>query len=207
MKSITVSTLGCALTLSLLGCASSGGTSNPPPDVDLQGTWVLDRAVSDDLESAIAARGPVATRRPGAVRGGGGGGGGGGGAGGRVVMDRESIYQAMSSLSEAPARLTIEHGDGVVVLRDGSGPTVELPATGAQRRMAWLDGADAQVKAEWRNSSLRIERSRDGVTVVDTYTRAPGSRRLEVVTTVNGGMGGELKLDRAYELESNPSTR
>lgn len=196
-RAVSLMTLGM-VPLLVVVCASGRGSPNQPSGVDLSGTWILDREASDDLESAIA------NRSRGGVRRGSGGGGGSAraGGGGRRMISREAVYADLESLGKAPDRFTLEQAEGEVTLRFPDGRNVSLRTTGQRQNVTWLDGADVEVRADWRDRALRIERAAEFVTAVDVYSRNGDGARLSVTTTLSGGMGGDVTVERFYDLES-----
>lgn len=158
-----------ALLLSLAGCGGPQLTVEPARTVDLQGTWRLDRAASDDAQAIVAAALPKPKRgggprgeRPdgggfGGVEGGGGGGGRGDGSRGGGDPRSGGGREGGGRGDELGSRLPASRDDGLrwrdpgamarafalpaVVLRIGGGPR-ELVVVQDGSRRAFTPGDD-----------------------------------------------------------------
>lgn len=201
---VMIAPIGAVTMLS--GCASASRQAAGRGPVDLAGTWTLDREASDDFATVMGSRGTGMTVRGqgGAARvgrAGGGGAGGRAGGGGRMI-DRQTIMRGLEELARPVERFTITQTDTAVTFAAADGRLVVLTTKGGRQRLPWFDGVHTMVRAEWKDGALRLERSRQDVHAVDTYARQPGSSRLVLITTVSGGMAGEVRLQRVYNMTS-----
>lgn len=178
------------------GFAIAGDDRERQAEPDLSGTWMLDAEASDDLAEVMANRRSVTRRGAGMARR-----RAAGGAGGQRVMRREDVYDDIESLAKAPERLAIEQAEGEVTLSSPDGLNVVLQTTGERQNRTWFDGVGVEVTADWSDDALRVERTLEHATAVDTYSRDALATRLVVTTIISGGMAGDVTLRRYYDLD------
>ena len=174
--------------------------------VDLSGVWVLDEAASDDFATAMGSRDTSQPMVRGSASGPAGvasGDGaivrrGEGSTGGAVFMSREAVGRTMQTLARAPDWISFDQDGSVVLLGDWEGNLAEVVTTDGRSAVIWFDGAEVDVETQWIDGTFQLERTRDGVTAVDTYELRVGAAQMAVTTTVAGGMGGEIRLNRVY---------
>lgn len=203
---------GAVVVLCFLAWSSSGASPRKPPiDIDLSGRWVFNETASREQNQNVRggdARGmPGSQRRP--VRGVPGGTDLGGGFPGGRPGDGDAPGSARPERPRIPDRvrnLTITQTDTAVVLSALGGPEVVVITDGRRRDVAWLDGNDVKVKAEWTDNGLVMERREgSGLTVRETYLRYPRSTRLSVDTEIKGSnLPRTMKLVRLYDLLAAP---
>jgi hypothetical protein len=174
--------------------------------IDLSGVWVLDAAASDDFATAMGSRDTSQPMVRGSATGPANVGSGDGtigrrgenSTGGAVLMSREAVGRTMQTLARAPDWISFDQDGSVVLLGDWEGNLAEVVTTDGRSAVIWFDGAEIEVEARWSDGTFQLERTRDGVTAVDTYERRIGTAQMAVTTTVAGGMGGEIRLNRVY---------
>ncbi len=191
--------------------SSRASTRTPPIDIDLSGRWVFSETASREQNQSARggdARGmPGSQRRP--ARGVPGGTDLGGGFPGGRPRDGSAPGGARPERPRMPdhiRNLTIMQTDTAVVLSALGGPEVTVITDGRRRDVVWLDGNNAEVKAEWTDNGLVIERREEsGPTVRETYLRYPRSTRLSVEMEIKGSnLPRAMKLVRLYDLLAAP---
>lgn len=186
----------------------------PPTGVNLSGSWVLDRRDSQDRPGTPGGEGE---RRRGVGRGGRGGFPGGGGfrrggdrgprMGGPQV-DPEKIRQTMDeirSLMQASETLALRQTASDVTVTYADSFTVTVPTDGKKVERTWPGVGKVELKAEWKEGQLQLERKLEGIKVTELFSRSPGSSRLVDAVKVKGPMPREISLERIYDERSESS--
>ena len=187
------------------------------------GTWVL----NDDLSDALPPRAEMSKgnrgRRGGGFAGPGGGvlggrrGGFGGRTGGRVppedrALRRAGLEEAISDLTTAPRRMTIDGSPEAIVLTYNDRRVVRLLPDG--REHAGLAGTSMRVTrvTQWDDTTLVTEiqlDSRVKFEIEQTYHVHDGEYGLQLVVTsrFNGGPFGRetREIRRVYDAENSPN--
>ena len=192
----------------------------------IQGVWVLNDELSDDLRAAFGNEGSRGQRRRGPGAGGGRGprgpggrgpgGRGGGGFGGRggdrpdpeeMAEMREAMQSAMKDLMTAARRMTVVETEREVLLTYDDGRVVRLIPD--DREHAGIAGSSMQVKrrTKWNGEKLvtRIElQSRMKLKLEQTYEVLLDGQQLVVTSKFEGGRFGndeDRGLRRVYDRE------
>jgi hypothetical protein len=198
--------------------------SAQPDNPTIVGQWVLDTALSDRPPQPAARQGGGFGRGGGRRGGGGFGGGGfgggfgGGGFGGRGGFDgprggdrggagsddARSEFEALRSVIDAPARLTIVSADSMVIITTGDGLTTRLAPDGSKVKD---ESTHTERKTHWDGHALVSEITGLGKgTVTQTYSvDADGKRLLVTVQAPDaraGPNGRGLVVHQVYDAAS-----
>ena len=108
----------------------------------------------------------------------------------------------MDVLIPQPERLVILRADTIVEIAWQGRPTASLLVNGKGHEVEW-SGTKVEVSAEWDRATLLVDRKAEGVTVIERYSRNPGTDRLLVETTMDAGlrMAGDRAFRSVYDLE------
>ncbi len=196
-------TLMTVLGVAGVSCASAR-VQQAPDGVVLTGTWVLDAEASDAAPDSVGPAMRTGGRQPrGGMRPPGGGRAGGMRPGGGFDPDRmQRVREAMDVLIPRSERLVILRADTIVEIGWEGRPTASLLVNGKGHEVEW-SGTKVELSAEWDRATLVVERKAEGVSVVERYSRNPGTDRLLVETTMAAGLGmaGDRAFRRVYDLE------
>lgn len=203
---VAVVVLGGASDAAVAAPAATGAVQDPERTLD--GSWVVNEDLSDELRPRPPRRDDDDERRG---RGGfgrpGRRGGGFGGDPEQAARMRASLQEAIRDLLTAPRRMTIVTGPDEIVLTYDDGRVVRLIPD--DREHSGLAGTSAQVtrRTSWRGTTLEAEielRARVGIRVHQSYEVrvSDGHRQLLVTTRIEGGRRGrEREFRRVYESE------
>ncbi len=200
------------IALALAVAATAGACAHQPPPAPtarplLTGRWVAPRDSAGAVrDTAIAAAPDViqpTSEREGR-RGGRGGGYGGDrderGSGGGPHYDPEALGAAMAAVSRGNARVNIAQTDSTVHLDFADGSYFDLPTDGRRRDDIWRNVGRIQSSAAWTAAGLVFERkTEEGVTITQTFARAPGSNRLTVTTVLKGQTPRPVTIRRTLD--------
>ena len=203
--------LGGASDAAVAAAAATGAVQDPERTLD--GSWVVNEDLSDELrprpprrDGDDERRGRGGFGRPG--RGGFGGRGGGfGGDPEQAARMRADLQDALRDLLTAPRRMTIVTDPDEMVLTYDDGRVVRLIPD--DREHSGLAGTSAQVtrRTSWRGTTLEAEielQARAGIRVHQSYEEriSDGRRQLLVTTRISGGRRGrEREFRRVYDSE------
>lgn len=186
-----------------VSCASAQ-VQQAPDGVDLTGTWILDTEAGDAAPDSVGPTMRPGGRQPrGGMRPPGDGRAGGMRPGGGFDPDRmQRVREAMDILMPQPERLVILRADTIVEIAWQGRPTASLLVNGKGHEVEW-SGTKVELSAEWDRAALLVERKAEGVTVVERYSRNPGTDRLLVETSMDAGlrMAGDRTFRSVYDLE------
>jgi hypothetical protein len=207
------SALAVALTL-----PAGVARSEEPPRPKLTGRWQLNKELSEDARAKIAeARerggqpggGGMGGRPGGGGMGGGwpggmggrpGGGMGGGRPGGMGGGQRPGGPggMRMRALLDPPQTLIITGNDAELTLDGGDGILVRLSIDGRRYKP---EGGNIETKAEWKGAKLLVETkpTEGSGKTTTTYSLAPETGRLQIVTRIEGPMGDAISVKRVYD--------
>lgn len=204
-----------AVAVVVLGGASDAAVAAPAataavqdPERTLDGSWVVNEDLSDELRPRPPRRDGDDERRG---RGGSGRpgrrGGGFGGDPEQAARMRASLQEAIRDLLTAPRRMTIVTDPDEIVLTYDDGRVVRLIPD--DREHSGLAGTSAQVtrRTSWRGTTLEAEielRARVGIRVHQSYEVriSDGHRQLIVTSRISGGRRGrEREFRRVYDSE------
>ena len=187
----------------------------PAGESTLEGVWVLNASLSDEMPNASAGGDNSGAVRDDARRGAGPGVGGGflgrgpgGGQGGRpdpekMAANRKGVQSAMEDLTTAPRRMTIEITDrGEVLSTYSDGRVVRLIPD--DREHSGLAGTSMRVTrtTRWQGNQLVTDvelESRTKVRLHQTHQADPDGRVLRVTSRFEGDPF-EDNEDREYRL-------
>ena len=208
---VAVVVLGGASDTAVAAPAATGAVQHHERTLD--GSWIVNEDLSDDLRPRPPRRDGDDERRdrgsfgrPGRGRFGGRGGGFGGDPE-RAARMRANLQEALRDLLTAPRRMTIVTDPDEIVLTYDDGRVVRLIPDDRER--AGLAGTSAQVtrRTSWRGTALEAEielQARVGIRVHQSYEvrTSDGHRQLLVTTRVDGGRRGrEREFRRVYDSE------
>jgi hypothetical protein len=187
-----------AVAVVLLACGGKQGSSSLLRP-QLAGRWTFNEAESQSPEAAQREAAAQGRGRVGGIGIGRGGMGGGRGSLPESAEKLEAVRRVTESLRTAGSALNIMQNESSVAIAYADATTQAFPTDGSQARVVWEGVGEVDAKARWRENSLVVERKlEDGITVVETYTRAPESPRLIVGTEVKGTLR-TLKFLRVYD--------
>jgi hypothetical protein len=226
--------LAAVASVALAGCGSvSRLEANPAKPVDLSGSWVLDRAASDDPKPILEKLRPKPqTRRwdaspddgtddetgpPGGGQQGGGQRGGGrsrrGGQQQPQVTYRNNndaythmtvIKTLMADLARAPS-LTIHQSPERFSLDYGSSVRTFTPGAVSVVSAAW---GVADQSSGWKGREFVIQvKPQTGVASVERYTLSDDGKRLIEELRLGGGDFPSVQLKRVYDHTDRPLPR
>jgi hypothetical protein len=178
--------IGATLLTSSVACA--GLNSTAPADVDLGGTWTLNRDASDDQRAALGERKLHIERREAPSESGSISGGGPPGAGRMSDADLESMHEQMMQRLASAERIDIEQRTDAMTLKTDA-RTVSCGTT-ETTQVSTPDGGVADRQCGWDGNAFVIElKSPDGVTQRDSYTLTGDGKQLIVTTKLESGGG------------------
>lgn len=166
------------------------------PRIDLTGTWVLNRDLSDKPGQFGAVSSGSGSRS---------GGGRAGGMGGRGRMmnpdDRERTRSAIDAVLHTSTRLIIVNADPGLVITDEDGVSTRLALDGSKETGA-INGVPFETTTKWEGDALRVNRKfKGGLTVQESYSVSADPRLLTVVVKIEGGRGGGQPMTRVYDFQ------
>jgi hypothetical protein len=197
--------------LLILAAACAHHASEPQFRPDLSGKWSLNTTESTALTAPDSGR---EGRGRGVLggRGGFGGVGGRGGFGGRGGRggtpggmgggrsDAGEMREVIQSLRRGDSYLELTETDSTVAIGYSDSTTMRLRVDGEKRKVTWRGIPEVETRARWHDGTLEVDHKFEGgLSVKELYTRAPGSERLIVATTVKGGIMGERTGKRVYD--------
>jgi hypothetical protein len=194
--------------------------SRAAPRPTFAGSWVLNRAQSDDARAMMEERQRAAARARrsgmgvpdfsgGGMGGGGGGMGGGGmdgppgvGMGGMMGsgVDRERGKNITESVTEPAQTFTVTQDDTSLVFDYGEGRSTLLITDGGMLTDNLKGIGFVDTRARWERQRLVVERRFDaGGRVVEEYSRSPESGQLVVAVEFATPRLGKLRFRRVYD--------
>ena len=203
---VAVVVLGGASDAAVAAPAATGAVQDHERTLD--GSWVVNEDLSDELRPRPPRRDGDDARRGRGGRGGFGGRGGGfGGDPERAARMRANLQEALRDLLTAPRRMTIVTRPDEIVLTYDDGRVVRLIPD--DREHSGLAGTSAQVtrRTSWRGTTLEAEielQARVGIRVHQSYEVriSDDHPQLLVTTRVQGGRRGrEREFRRVYDSE------
>jgi hypothetical protein len=112
----------------------------------------------------------------------------------------ESARRVLQALARDGARLHIAQDDSIVAVTYADSSQLRFRVNGKKTRLIWMGIGDIETKASWRDGVLGIERKLEGgIKIYEVMSRAPGSNRLIVLTTIEGGILPERRFRRVYD--------
>ncbi|MBS0417441.1 MAG: hypothetical protein JSR66_06990 [Proteobacteria bacterium] len=218
----------------LPGCGISRLNESPSKTVDMNGSWVLDRAASDDPKPVLDKLRPKPVSRgwgapppddsmvddtgpPGGQQGGQGGGGrgrrGGGGQGQPPVIYRNSndayvhttvIRMLQADLARA-GYLTIKQSEDRFSIDYGSAVRSFTPGSISVVSAAW---GVADQSSGWKGKDFVIQvKPQTGVASYERYSLSEDGQRLTEELQLGGGDFPSAKLKRVYDRTDKPVPR
>ena len=230
-RQITPIVLTCGL---LVGCGGvSRLDSNPSKSVDLSGSWILDRAASDDPKLLLDKLRPKPARRepspdeetgddsgdqPAGPQGGGPQGGGRSRRGGQAQSQPQMVYRnnneafthstVMKVLQADVARaesLTIRQTPERFSLDYGSMVRTFTPGSVSVVSADW---GVADQSSGWKGKDFVIHiKPQSGVASVETFNLAEDGAHLIEQLNLGGGAFPSIKLRRVYDRTDKPLPR
>ena len=203
---VAVVVFGGASDAAVAAPAATGAVQDPERTLD--GSWVVNEDLSDELRPRPPRRDGDDERRG---RGGfgrpGRRGGGFGGDPEQAARVRASLQEAIRDLLTAPRRMTIVTNPDEIVLTYDDGRVVRLIPD--DREHSGLAGTSAQVtrRTSWRGATLEAEielQARVRIRVHQSYKVriSDGHRQLLATTRIDGGRRGrEREFRRVYDSE------
>ena len=203
---VAVVVFGGALHAAVAAPAATGAVQDHERTLD--GSWVVNEDLSDELRPRPPRRDGDDERRG---RGGfgrpGRRGGGFGGDPEQAARMRANLQEAIRDLLTAPRRMTIVTDPDEIVLTYDDGRVVRLIPD--DREHSGLAGTSAQVtrRTSWRGTTLEAEielQARVGIRVHQSYEVriSDGHRQLIVTSRISGGRRGrEREFRRVYDSE------
>jgi len=214
--------------LGLVGCSAVGGFNpDPAPGVTLAGSWILDRAASEDPQPVLAKLRPKPRRDlgpdeldsqsngPPEGQQGGSRGGGRGGRGGpppnpayRNNNDAFTHGQVIKALNADLARaesLTISQGPQLFSMDYGAGVRSFTPGL---KSVVGADWGVADQSSGWKGKQYIIEiKPQTGVASVEKYSLSSDGKRLLEELRLGGGEFPVAELKRVYDRTDKPIPR
>jgi len=219
----------------LPGCGISRLNENPSKTVDMNGSWVLDRAASDDPQPVLDKLRPKPVSRrwgapppddgmgddmgppDGGQQGGQGGSGrgrrGSGGQGQPPVVYRNSndaythstVIKMLQADLARAGYLTIKQSEDRFSIDYGSAVRSFTPGSISVVSAAW---GVADQSSGWKGKDFVIQvRPQTGVASYERYTLSDDGQRLTEELQLGGGEFPSAKLKRVYERTDKPVPR
>lgn len=192
--------------------ASAGATGNSVVErPNFSGTWVLDKAASDDPEEVMrSARSE--RRKPSSSRGGGDAGRGPGPGGGGRRADTGGAESAAArirplSVSLAEQQLVIRHTEPELVVSSGAGAEQTIYTDFRGASVSAMDSATRKIViAGWESDELVIEIRKDGgAAVVQRLRILERPSRIERVTEIPApdGEKGAIQIRQVFNRQDS----
>jgi hypothetical protein len=111
---------------------------------------------------------------------------------------RESMRRAVVAL-RAANRIRIIQDDSTMRVVYSDSSALQFRFDGKKRKISWKGVGEIEASAKWDDGFLEVDQSLDGGPQVhELYSRAPGSNRLIIATTVTGG-AETVNIRRVYD--------
>jgi hypothetical protein len=113
----------------------------------------------------------------------------------------ESMRRAVTALRAAKTIEIVQNDSSIRVVHADSS-VLQFHFDGKKRKMAWKGVGEIEARAQWDDGFLEVDRTLDGGPEVhELYSRAPGSSRLIIATTVSGGGPEAVSIRRVYDAK------
>lgn len=183
----------------------------PGTGVDISGTWILNKDLSDDPREIMEKRRDEAMQqgrmggnkdRVRSMRGGAGGGGYGGGYGGGMPGgpgggDRAQMQERLRQM-EAPKKIVIVQTDGLITMIPEGRDTVRVVPDGEKHKQKTVLG-DMDVAARWKDLALELTTTGTDGRELKRRFLINDDGRLEVVTEVTPARGDKIEIVMRYD--------